>query len=65
MSLLPSFAVGRTDGRHIEIHFYHSVFVLGEEEKHSVNGDGDMGKITGKSRFTDYVKVLGEPILYL
>ena len=28
MSLLPSLAVGRTDGRHTEIHFYHSVFAF-------------------------------------
>ena len=39
--------------------------VLTEEEKHSVNGDGDMGKIKSKSRFTDYVTPLGDPIFHL
>ena len=39
--------------------------VLAEEEKHSVNGDGDMGKIKSKSRFTDYVTPLGDPIFHL
>ena len=35
MSLLPSLAVGRTDGRHTEIHFYHSVFVFWEKKKNT------------------------------
>ena len=51
---------------HTEIHFLSlCLCVLAEEEKHSVNGDGDMGKITSKSRFTDYVTPLGEPIFHL
>ncbi len=66
MSLWPSLAVGRTDGRHTEIHFLSlGLCVLTEEEKHSVNGDGDMGKIKSKSRFTDYVTPLGDPIFHL
>ena len=66
ITLNESVAVGRTDGRHTEIHFYHSVFVfLLKKEKHSVNGDGDMGKIKSKSRFTDYVTPLGDPIFHL
>ena len=35
MSLLPSLAVGRTDGRHTEIHFYHSVFVFWVRKKNT------------------------------
>ena len=35
MSLLPSLAVGRTDGRHTEIHFYHSVFVFLVKKKNT------------------------------
>ena len=35
MSLLPSLAVGRTDGKHTELHFYHSVFVFLVKKKNT------------------------------
>ena len=55
MSLWPLLAVGK-NGRqaHRDTFLTLGLCVLAEEEKHSVNGDGDMGKITSKSRFTDW-----------